>query len=70
MPPTIKAAEAMMTASEPGVRARVVALTIRPIAKLATGLVDVMAATAGGNGPVANAICASSSPPRVLTSSR
>jgi hypothetical protein len=62
MPSTVNTPDTAMADSTPGSRGAGASKARIPNTKLATGLVTLMAATAGGNGPLANAICTNNIP--------
>jgi hypothetical protein len=62
MPTAINTPAAAIADSTPGSRGAGASNARMPSAKLATGLVTLMAATAGGSGPLANAICTNNIP--------
>jgi hypothetical protein len=62
MPRAISSPDTAMADSTPGSRGAGASKARIPNTKLATGLVTPMAATAGGSGPLAKAICTNNIP--------
>ena len=62
MPKAISSPDTAMADSTPGSRGAGASKARAPNTKLATGLVKPMAATAGGSGPLAKAICTNNIP--------
>ena len=67
MPTAISTPDTAMADSTPGSRGAGASKARIPNTKLATGLVTLMAATAGGSGPLANAICTNNIPLTAVT---
>jgi hypothetical protein len=67
MPTVISTPDTAMAESTPSPRGAGASNASIPNTKLATGLVTLIAATAGGNGPLANAICTYNIPLTAVT---